>query len=140
MPIPINYFAVLASAVASFVLGFLWYEPLFGKQWKALMGFTDESMKAMKMMPLQATIGGFIASLVMAYVLAHSLVFAAAYLGVSGIKAGLQGGFWNWLGFVAPVTLGAILWEGKPWKLWFLNNAYWLLSLLIMGAILALWT
>lgn len=48
-------------------------------------------------------------------------------------------GFWNWLGFVAPVTLGGVLWEGKPWKLWGLNNGYQLLSLLVMGVILALW-
>lgn len=48
-------------------------------------------------------------------------------------------GFWNWLGFVAPVTLGAVLWEGKHWKLWFLNNGYYLVTLLLMGAVLALW-
>ncbi|MBI4132648.1 MAG: DUF1761 domain-containing protein [Candidatus Sungbacteria bacterium] len=138
--VPINYLAVLAAAIASFVLGFLWYGPLFGKQWKNLMGFTDESMKAMKMTPLSSMIGGFITSLVMSYVLAHALIFAARYLGTTGISAGLMAGFWNWLGFVATVTLGAVLWEGKSWKLWLLNNGYWLLSLLGMGVILALWT
>lgn len=47
-------------------------------------------------------------------------------------------GFWNWLGFIAPVTLGVVLWEGKPWKLWVLHNAYYLLALLVMGVILGL--
>lgn len=41
--------------------------------------------------------------------------------------------------FIAPVTLGVVLWEGKPWKLWVLNNGYQLLSLLVMGVILAIW-
>ena len=48
-------------------------------------------------------------------------------------------GFWNWLGFVAPVTLGSVLWEGKSPKLWVLNNGYYLVSLIVMGVILALW-
>jgi hypothetical protein len=58
---------------------------------------------------------------------------------MSGMPAGLMCGFWNWLGFIAPVTLGTVLWEGKPWKLWALTNGYYLFSLLIMGVILAFW-
>jgi hypothetical protein len=78
-------------------------------------------------------------SLVMSYVLAHSLVFAAAYFGMSGISAGLMSGFWNWLGFIAPVTLGAVLREGKSWTLWLLMNGYYLVTLLVMGTILSVW-
>ncbi|RJQ13442.1 DUF1761 domain-containing protein [Candidatus Parcubacteria bacterium] len=137
--VPINFWAVLGAAIASMVVGMLWYGPLFGKQWMAMMGITKESMQTMKMTPKSAMTGGFVASLVMSYVLAHSLVFAEAYLGTSGVSAGLSTGFWNWLGFVAPVTLGVVLWEGKPWKLWFLNGSYYLVSLLVMGVILAVW-
>ena len=137
MPVvPINYIAVLLSAIANMVLGFLWYGPLFGKQWMKLSGIT---------MPKNGPPPGmwkhylmaFIATIVMAFAMAHSLIFASAYLHVTGVPAGLQAGFWNWLGFIAPVTLGSVLWEKKPWSLWVLNNAYWLLSLLIMGVILA---
>lgn len=81
----------------------------------------------------------FVSSLLMAFVLSHALVFAGAYLGSSGVSAGIQTGFWNWLGFVAPVTVGSVLWEGKPWKLWVLNNSYYLVSLCAMGILLALW-
>lgn len=102
-------------------------------------GFSDESTKAMTMTPAKAMIGGGIAALVMAFVLAHALIFAATYLKVNGVKAGLQAGFWNWLGFAAPLTLGAVLWDGKPWRLWFLNAGYWLVALLAMALILALW-
>ena len=48
-------------------------------------------------------------------------------------------GLWNGLGFVALVTLGVVLWEGKPWKLWVLMNGHYLVSLLIMGVLLAFW-
>lgn len=144
MPVvPINYLAVLVCGIASMALGFIWYGPLFGKVWMSLSGISPERIEAAKsgqggsMAKLYAL--SFAGSLVMAYVLAHSLVFASAYLNVTGISAGLQAGFWSWLGFIAPVTLGSVLWDGKPWKLWLLNNAYQLLLLLIMGTILAVW-
>src|SRR3989344_5085036 len=136
--VPLNYLAIVVAAVANMVIGMLWYGPVFGRQWKFLMGFTDDGMKSMAMTPTKAIIGGCIAALVMAYVLAHSLVFAAAYLKVEGVSAGLQAGFWNWLGFVAPITLGAVLWERRPWRIWFLNASYWLVALLPMGVIPAL--
>ena len=139
--VPVNYLAVLGAAVISMVLGFLWYGPLFGKQWMAMMGWTKEKMSSkpeqtemMKLYGLQA-----LGSLFMAFVLAHALTFAKAYLGTEGVSAGLQTGFWNWLGFVAPVTLGSVLWEGKSWKLWLFNNGYNLTSLLFMGVTLSLW-
>jgi len=48
-------------------------------------------------------------------------------------------GFWNWIGFVAPVTPGIGLWEGKSRKLWMLTNSFYLVSLLVMGVVRALW-
>ena len=139
MDVPVNYVSVFAAAIAAMGLGFLWYGPIFGKQWKYLMGLTDESMKQTTLTPGQAMAGGFVMTLIMAYVLAHALIFASTYLRASGISAGLMAGFWNWLGFVVPVTAGTYLWEGKPLKLWGLNASYYLASLLIMGGILALW-
>ena len=138
--VPINYFAVITSAVVSMVLGFVWYGPVFGKQWMKLSGFTEESMKAAKAKGMTTSyVIMLIGSLVMSYVLAHAIVFASAYLKVTGVKAGLMAGVWNWLGFVAPVTVGSVLWDNKSWKLWILNNAYYLCSLLAMGAILTSW-
>ena len=138
--VPVNYLAVLGAAVLSMTLGYLWYGPLFGKQWMKLMGWTKEGMKGMKNSEMSKMYGlQFVGSLVMAFVLAHALIFASSYLHVSGVSAGLQTGFWNWLGFVAPVTMVGVLWEGKSWKLWFLNNSYYLVSLCAMGVLLALW-
>ena len=138
--VPINYVAVLVSAIASMALGFVWYGPLFGKQWMALSGMTQEKIQAVKAKGMGSTYAiAFVGALVMSYVLAHALVFASAYMKAEGIQAGLAVGFWNWLGFIAPVTLGMVLWDGKPWKLWALINGYNLVSLLVMGIILAVW-
>ncbi len=37
----INYWAVLVSAVATFLVGGLWYTALFGKQRTELLGYSD---------------------------------------------------------------------------------------------------
>ncbi|HTM67847.1 MAG TPA: DUF1761 domain-containing protein [Candidatus Binatia bacterium] len=146
MPVvPINYLAVLACGVSSMVVGSLWYGPLFGKPWAKLMGFTPEKMEAMKKDPagkkkMMRSYGlMFLGSLVMAYVLAHAIVFAGAYLKVTGAPAGLMGALWNWLGFIVPVSMGVVLWDGKPWKLFFINVGHYLASLCVMGLILSLW-
>ena len=140
MTVPINYFAVCVAAVASMIIGFLWYGPVFGKQWMALSGMTEEKIASAKAEGMgKKYFITFLGSLMMSYVLAHAIIFAGAYLQVEGVPAGLMAGMWNWLGFVAPVTLGTVLWDGKPWKLWFLNNGHYLVSLAVMGIILSLW-
>ena len=134
---PVNYLAVLGAALSSMVLGSLWYGPLFGKLWMKLSGHKPDPNAKDKMGILYGIAA--IGSLVQAYILSHSLSFAQKYMGTNGLSSGLSTGFWMWLGFVATVTLGNVLWYGQSWKLWLLTNAYYLTSLLIMGAILALW-
>jgi hypothetical protein len=131
----INYWAVLGAAVASFVIGMLWYGPLFGKQWMKLAGITPASMKKMKMTPARAMTFGFIATLVTAYVLSNFV----NVLGIMTWTAAAQFAFWAWLGLVAPVQFGAYLWEGKPLKLFVLNTAHNLVVLIVMSGIVAVW-
>jgi hypothetical protein len=45
----------------------------------------------------------------------------------------------GWLGFMMPLNIGAYLWENKPFKLFALNTAHYLVSLIVMAAILAVW-
>ncbi|MBI4257092.1 DUF1761 domain-containing protein [Candidatus Uhrbacteria bacterium] len=134
MDIEVNYLSVLVAALSSMVLGSLWYGPLFGKKWMALMGFTKEKMEQDKpnMGKLYATQA--VASLVMAYVLFH-FTFPA-----QNLSEALEWTAWIWLGFVATITLGNVLWGGRPKELWILENAYHLLSLLVMTAIMYNWS
>ena len=136
----VNYLAVIVAAVANMALGFVWYGPLFGKKWMAWSGHSMGNMDAKKAQGMWKTyLLAFIGSLATAYVLRHSIVFAGTYMELNGAWVGVTSGFWMWLGFVAPVTLGTVLWEGKPWKLWILTNAYYVISLIMMGAIVAVW-
>lgn len=138
--VPINWMSVIIAAIANMAIGFAWYsDSLFGKQWRKLSGISDSSGKPkgdfmVKMMGL-----GTVAALVMAYTLTHAETFVASYLGESGLTLGLMTGFWNWLGFMGPLFVASYLYEQKPLKLVFINAGYWLVSILVMGVIIALW-
>ncbi|MCC7522835.1 DUF1761 domain-containing protein [Candidatus Uhrbacteria bacterium] len=138
--VPVNFLAVLAAAAASFVLGWVWFGPLFGKPWMKAMGISASDIEKSKKEGMGKTMAlNAVGTLVMAYVMAHSMVFATTYLNISGVSAGLQGGLWNWLGFMAPVIMGDQLWGGKPWKLFPITAGYYLVSLCLMGVIISLW-
>lgn len=137
--VDVNYLAVLAGGIVSMILGALWYGPLFSKQWIALSGITLEKMEEGKKKMVTGYLITFIGALLMTYLFSHILAFAQSYMDKEGLMSGLSTGFWIWIGFVAPVTLGSTLWEGKPWKLYFLNNGYNLIQLLLIGMILAIW-
>lgn len=139
MEIAINYLAIIAATVAAMIVGTLWYGPVFGKQWMSMMGMTPESMKAMKLSPMGAMIGMLVLSLLMNYVLAHGIAFGNIATGMSGVVGGMTGAFWYWLGFCVPLTASPFLWENKSWKLWAFNALYYLVTLLISGAILGAW-
>ena len=131
--ININYLAVLVAGIVNYAIGAIWFGALFGKLWMDLSGIKE----------MKPSVGpmaiGLIGSLVMSFVLAHAVIFANAFMKTDGLGGGLMCGFFNWVGFVAPVTLGVVIYEKKSWKLWFLNNGYWLIALLAMGAILSVW-
>jgi len=130
----VSYVPVIGAAVASMVIGMLWYSPLlFGKQWMKLSGISEKKAKEANMAQSMAL--SFAAQLVMAYVLS---VFVGM-MGASTLLAGAYVGVWAWAGFVATVTLGSVLWEQKPVQLWVLNAAHWLTVLVVMGAILAMY-
>jgi hypothetical protein len=142
MDVAINYLAIAGCVVFSMVVGFIWYGPLFGKIWSKEMGFTEADTKAAmanpKRMYLHYALTA-LGSLVIAYVLAHALVFGNAYMHTSGLMGNLMGAFWYWLGFVVPVLMNEVLFGKKTWTTFGINIAYYLVLMLGMAAILAYW-
>jgi len=129
----INYLALLVATVARFLFGWLWYSPLlFGKSWMSLTNCTPQDMK--RNMP-KAIPADLIVSFIMSFVLVH----AVHYAGATSAAQGAAVGFFNWLGFIASVMLATTLYEKRPMKLFFINSGFNFISLLFMGAIVAVW-
>jgi hypothetical protein len=131
----VNYIAVLVAGVANLVLGMIWYAPkIFGGAWMRMSSITPEMVeRGKKKMPFMA-LTALVAGVIMAYVLSF---FAIAW-GVFDVIGAIELAFWTWLGFIAPVMLGSVLWEQRPLKLYVLNVGYWLVSLIVMAQILLL--
>lgn len=122
--------AVIASAIASMVIGSIWYGPLFGNMFRKEMGMDTwsperqaaEKKKIGKLYGMQ-----LVASLVMFYVLAQ-------FIGMSTMS-GTSIALWVWIGFVVPTQLGNAIWGGNM-KLFYLGAGNMLVTLLAAGAII----
>ena len=134
----INMMAILVAVVANFILGFIWYTPLFGKAWAKENGF-DISIKPTGGEMAKGMIFMVIGNFLMAYVFAHN---NAAWSYVPGMKEAspvsiiLNSTIFTWLGFYLPVDLGAVAWEKKSWKLFGINTGYHFMMLLVASVIL----
>lgn len=129
----INFGAIIVAALSSWLLGYLWYSPyLFGRRWLALVGSDFSFKPASAKKTMLFSLGG---AIVMASVL------GIVTIGVESVSDGAQIGFWMWLGFVATTTLNEFIYSAKPkpWAIYYINNGYYLASLIIIGAILAGW-
>ena len=134
----ISMTAILVTVVANFILGFLWYTPLFGKAWAKEMGF-DTTKKPPAGALAKGMIFMVIGNFFMAYVFAHN---NAAWSFVPGMDQMsptvkiLNASVFTWLGFYFPVDLGAVAWENKSWKLFGINTGYHFVMLLVAAIIL----
>jgi hypothetical protein len=135
----LNWLAILVAAIASMVVGFLWYSPiLFAKPWMREMGYDpNDKAKTQEMQKSAgpAYAGSFVASLLAAFTLA--LILHA--MRGQDLHVGLTLSFHVWLGFVATVQFTGALFMKHGMKLFAINTGYQLVCYLVMGAILTLW-
>ena len=132
---PINYLAVVVSAVTVFVIGMLWYTALFGRQWVAAHGYTPEQLETMKRGMGRAYAVSFVCYLVMGVVMAVLI----GRMNIAGVLGGVKIGGATWLGFVATIGLTANLYSNKSFAAYVIDAGYQLVFMLVMGVILAVW-
>ena len=134
----VNLLAVLVAAVLTIALGAVWYSPvLFAKQWMHAHGYTPEKVEEMKRRGVvRAYAVSFLCYLVMAYVVG----LLVSYTQATGVVQGVWLGFLAWLGFVATSSMGGVLFEGRSTTWFAIAAGYWLVSLVVMGAIIGYWS
>ena len=127
--VQINWFSVwLATFVGLFLLGGLWYGPLFGKVWMKAFGFTKEDLKQRNMLKI------FGLAILLALIAAINL---AMFIGAdAGLVAGMMAGFFAGFGWVAAFLGILYLFEQRPLKAFLINAGYSVLAMTCMGAII----
>jgi hypothetical protein len=135
--IDVGLIAVLGAAVASMVLGALWYSPLlFGNAWMKASGMTKKDLEKAKAKGMgKSYFLSFIGAVVTAYVLAFVIRLAQ----VNSVGGGVKIGVLIWIGFVVPMMLGSVLWENKSKSFYFINVFYQFVNLILMSVIVTAW-
>jgi hypothetical protein len=132
----VNWLAVVVAAVASFILGGLWYSVLFSKPWMRLSGITQEQIDAGAGNMALNYAGAFVMYLIAVAVLA--LVMQAA--GVVGAGQGLLLGLLIGAGIVATVSFNNyVVFGGRPLGLFLIDYGYPVTALALSGVILGVW-
>ena len=127
----VNWLAIVAAAISMFVIGGLWYGPLFAKPWQRAAGLSDEQVKSGNM-PLIFGLA-FVLSLLMA----ANLAFFVA--GVSGLGAVIGYSVAAGLGWAAFGLSVVALFERRPLSYHLINGGYLTIAFVVMGLILGLW-
>lgn len=108
---------VLVATAVQFIVGAIWYTPLFGKLWGKIHGFDSLSKKKQQeMMSQMGPIFG-VQALVTAVtsiilVILHTMIPQYSIYALT---------FWIWLGFVVPAQTSGVLFGGTEYK-WMLSK------------------
>jgi hypothetical protein len=125
-----NYLAIVVAAVAAFVGSFVWYI-VFGQELaKVSPAFAAQQPSAWKMLAVFA--GSLVLTIVVAYILGR--INTVTWTGAVGI------GFLLWLGLSAVQWVNSMVWENVPLKMAAIHAGDWLLKLIIISAIIGLWS
>ena len=128
----LNWWAIIVATVSAFVLGGVWYSPLmFGNAWMKVAGMTEESVKQGN--PGKIYGGAFVLTLIAA-------VNLAMFLGSkSDLALGIAAGAATGIGWIVPAFGVVYFFEQRPTLQWFINGAYWVVTFIVMGAIIGAW-
>lgn len=108
----LHYLAIIVATVVEFVIGAIWYGPIFGKLWGKIHGFDKLSKetqeKMMKAMGPFYALQAFV-TLVTTFVLALFITYLPLW------NAYAMAGFF-WIGFVVPAQVSAVIFGGTEGK------------------------
>ncbi|AQA17187.1 hypothetical protein BST95_02100 [Halioglobus japonicus] len=125
----VDWIAVVVAAVSAFVVGGIWYGPVFGKRWQALEGLSDEDIQ-----------NSGHPAVIMGSAFVFTLVQAAALAAVmpadGGVVGGVASGAFIGVFFVASAFGINYLFSRNPRGLWGIGAGYNVAQLALMGAIL----
>ena len=129
-----NYWAILVAAIASFLFEAVWYS-IFLQKWLDGTGRTMAWLVATGMS--EALQYG--TALVSAAVIATAISCVTQLTGPQTALRGIRVAAMLWLGFVVTTYATEYIFEVRPLSLFAINTGFWLLGMILMGAIVGGW-
>ena len=132
----LNWLAIVIAAVATFMLGGLWYTALFGKAWQRAHGYSEEQCKHLQAARPPAV---FFGTMIACYVVvAIAVAVLAQCASVSSAGSGATLGLVIWL-LVAAVGVTNHIPTNVTWAGYGIDTLYQLIYLVGNGAIIGAW-
>ncbi|MFN3514222.1 MAG: DUF1761 domain-containing protein [Phenylobacterium sp.] len=125
----INWIAVLVAVVLQQALGYLWYGPLFGAQWTALLGHEPDMSNVAVNMSL---------GVVVSVIIAVGLAWLIGRLGAATLIGGLTTAFAAWFFFNFTTMAVDYLYVGQNAAFVGINMGYQLVAYLLSGAVIGM--
>lgn len=134
----LSYTAIIVATIANFFTGFLWFSVIFKNAWMKEMKMpTDAKLPAGTM--VKSLLMNLVGCFLLAYVFAHNTAAWTFVPGIDQLGTGASianAAIFTWLGFFLLVDLNTVAFEGKSWKLFFINTSYHFMMVLVSAIIL----
>ena len=126
----IKWWVALAGIAVHFIVGMLWYGPIFGQRWMKGNSLTDEDIKE------SPFVGIYIWAVIASLVATYGLAFILNAIGVESIAHGLLVTIMVWITLRLAPNLNHINFEGRPKVLLGIDSSNdlvaWLLTTIII--------
>ena len=158
-----NFLAILVAALSSFVVGFIWYNPkVFGTIWMREAGITPEQGQKGNMLKIFGLT--FVYSFMIAFFMPSIVIHQMGAMGMIGGLSFIESAKPSFAAFIAdygdafrtyqhgalhgtitgvflalPIISINGLFEQKSWKYMAIQAGYWIVILMVMGAIICGW-
>ena len=133
----LNFLAIIVATLSTFVVGWLWYGPLFGNAWMNAIGMSEEQLQEANMGKIFGL--AFIFELIMAFNLAMFLTGTPEAAEQMNANMGAFYGFLTGFGWIFFALAVNSLYEQRSWKYILINGGYWSVAFTIMGLIIGAW-
>ena len=127
----LNWLAIIVVTVIAFVIGAVWYGPIFGKAWLVALGKTEEDIQPSPT-PFIISFGTTLLTCIVMAMLLQGLEISD-WLG--GACLGVLVG----VGFIAASAASDTAFCRWSWNLFAIQAGYRVFYSIIMGIILAIW-
>jgi hypothetical protein len=129
-----NYLAILIAAIACFLLEAGWYS-YFLQSWLEGIGRTQAWLMNTGVNQALQFVTALVAEAIMAAAISCVTQLTGPQTALRGIKVAAL----LWLGFVLTTLSTEYIFEVRTFKLLGINTGFWLLGMMVMGAIVGGW-